>query len=517
MLCTLGYIVLSSYFFVPSVSAQKIESAFKPKVLTGVGYGLEAGAFVSSANSNPFWLRSNQFGEVPLESQVFTLRASAHKDFDTQIRNNKNKKKLRYAYGARAVINVGKANQFLFSELYGKLRYGAFEFQVGRQREIIGLVDTSLSIGSYAWSGNALPMPKIQISMPNYTPILKNGLIAVKGNFAHGWFGSGDSTEHYFLHQKSIYLRLGKPAWRFKLYGGINHQVQWGGKPRVPFLQGGTNAFITQYGSGLDAFIYVATGIPLQSLGYYRGTNTVSGEGGNRLGNHLGTIDLAVEYDNNKTKWMLYRQSIYEDGSLFVLSNISDGLTGLSIDMKGNKQGVQKIVFEYLNTTNQGGPKQSGNQTASIPELRGADDYFNNATYEEGWTYRKQTIGTPFLMPLSASTGVGLSDFIGNFKPRELVNPDLIINNRVRVGALSMQSQIKKVVLLTRVSYSENLGKYYLGTRELLVPVSINQVSFQQQFTFPYKQYQVGASLAYDSQGILENNWGLNLLLKRKF
>lgn len=513
----IGCIFCIASLLISNLFAQKKQIAFKSKILTGVGYSLEAGAFVSSGKSNPFWLRSNQYGEVPIENQVFSLRATATKDFDTQKRDSQNRKKLLYAYGARAVINVGRANQFLFSELYGKVRYGAFEFQVGRQKEIFGLVDSTLSIGSFVWSGNALPVPKIQISVPNYTPILKNGLIAVKGNFAHGWFGSGDSTLHYFLHQKSIYFRVGKPNWRFKFHGGMNHQVQWGGKPTVPFLQGGTNAFITKYGSGLDAFVHVATGISLNE-GYYKDNDGISGEGGNRLGNHLGTIDLALEYENNKTKWMLYRQSIYEDGSLFLLSNISDGLLGLSIQRKGVKNGLKKITFEYLNTSNQGGSFQSGNAVANvINELRGADNYFNNSTYDDGWTYRRQTIGTPFLMPLNASTGIIASDIIGNFTPRYPINPYYILNNRVKVGAVSIESRVKALHLLTRFSYSQNMGIYYLYTRTLLSPVSINQVSFQQQCTFPYKQYQIGATLAYDSQGVLEENWGLNLLVKRKF
>jgi len=488
--------------------------SFSQKVLKGVKYGLEAGVLGATGKTNPFWIRSNEYGEIPLESQVFTWRAEARKEYDSTLRDSKNKRKVLWGYGARTIVNVGKTNQIFFSELYGKAKYGAFEFSAGRRKEIVGLVDTTLSMGSYAWSGNALPIPKVQIALVNYTPILKNGLIAVKGNFAHGVFGSGDSTKHYFLHQKSVYFRVGKPYWRLKFYGGINHQVQWGGAPTVPFVQGGTNAFITKYGSGLQAFMHVALGKSINE-GSYTDNGGISGEGGNRLGNHVGSVDFALEYENNATKWFFYRQSLYEDGSLFFLNNISDGLTGISIDFKGKKQGIQRIVLEYLNTTSQGGSQSSGNQTSKVAQLRGVDDYFNNGTYEEGWTYRNQTIGTPFLMPLSASTGVGLSDFIGNFKPKGAVNPNLIVNNRVKVWALGLQSKISKVSLLTRISYSQNLGRYILDTRELLVPVSINQVSVQQQIAFPIKKYNISATFAYDNAGVLENNIGLNLLVKR--
>lgn len=489
---------------------------FSQNILKGTTYSLETGAFVSTANTNPFWLRSNQYGEVPLESQVFTLRGEARKEYDSLLLASK-RKKIVVGYGVRGIANLGKSNQLFFSEFYGKARYGAFEFYAGRRKEIIGLTDSTLSMGSYIWSGNALPMPKLQIALVNYTPLLKNGLLAIKGNFAHGWFGSGDSTKNYFLHQKSLYVRIGKPSWRFKFYGGINHNVQWGGSPTVPFIQGGTNALITKYGSGLEAYTHVVTGISLQALGYYKNSGGVSGEGGNRLGNHLGTVDIALEYDNDNTKLMFYRQSIYEDGSLFVLSNISDGLLGFSIDRKEAAQGIKKIVFEYLDTSSQGGSLQSGNQTAFVPQLRGGDDYFNNATYEEGWTYKKQTLGTPFLMPLSTSTRVSLQDLIGNFTSKVPINPNMIINNRVKAWLVGIQSKISRVNLLTRISYSQNFGKYYLYSRDLLAPVDFNQLSLRQQFAFSLKKYELSAVIAYDNAGLLEQNVGFNLLVKRQF
>ena len=174
-------------------------------------------------------------------------------------------------------------------------------------------------------------------------------------------------------------------------------------------------------------------------------------------------------------------------------------------------------MLEYLNTSNQGGSLQSGNQTAFIPELRGADDYFNNGTYEEGWVYRKQTIGTPFIMPLSASTGVTLKNLIGDFQPKSPVMPDMIINNRVKAWMLGIHSRISRVNLLTRVSYSQNFGKYYLYSRVLLTPIELSHVSVQQQVSFSVKKYTINAIVAYDNAGLLENNIGGSLVVRREF
>ncbi len=461
-------------------------------------FEVEAGTFLSTSASNPFWIRSNQYGEVPLESQGFTIRVQVKKDYAPRSPTDKKQNRLSYGYGIRAVVNTGTVNQFLLSELYGKVRYGAFEFYAGRRREIVGLVDTTQSAGSYIWSGNALPVPKVEISIPNYTPILKNGLISIKGNYAHSWLGTSDSVSDYYLHQKSLYVRLGKPSYRFKVYGGLNHQVQWGGNVLYPRVDNGV--LINKFGSDWETYVYVVTAKSLYSLdSLVVKNNAASAEGGNRVGNHLGTIDLAVEYETTLNKWFFYRQSIYEAGALFYLVNISDGLHGLSFSRKRAKTGILKVVLEYLQTSNQGGPYSSGR--AKNPYIKGYEDYMNNGRYIDGWVYQRQTIGTPFIMPLRYTTGL----------PETLdKNPYRIVNNRVQAVTLSVQSRVKQFDLLTRLSVSRNLGNYE-------IPLDVSQLSAQQQVIFPYKDYTFTAVLAYDNAGLLKQNLGVRLLAKRSF
>jgi hypothetical protein len=459
---------------------------------------VEAGTFLSTAASNPFWIRSNQYGEVPLESQGFSVRAQARKEYAPRSATDKKQGRFSYGYGIRAVANAGTVNQFLLSELYGKVRYGAIELYAGRRREIIGLIDSTLSTGSYIWSGNALPVPKIELSIPNYVPILKNGLIALKGNFSHGWLGSSDSVRNYYLHQKSLYFRLGKPAWRFKFYGGFNHQVQWGGDVLYPRVDNGVR--ITKFGTDWETYMFVVTGKSLYTLDTLEiKNNAASAEGGNRVGNHLGTIDLALEYETSRHKWFIYKQSIYEAGALFYLNNIADGLHGLSFTRKQANSGILKILLEYLQTTNQGGPYLSNRST--IQQLRGAEDYMNNGRYIDGWVYKGQTIGTPYIMPLRYTTGLPQ-----NLDP----NPNRLVNNRIKAVSLSVQSRVKQFDLLTRLSISQNLGSY-------IVPVDVNQLSAQQQVIFPIRKYTFTAVLAYDNAGVLTQNLGVSFFAKRSF
>jgi len=463
-----------------------------------IAYEVEAGAYAATAASNPFWIRSNQYGEVPLESQGFTVRAQAKKEYEPFVRGVKGQSKFSYGYGIRAILNAGAKNQVLVSEIYGKVRYGAVELSAGRRRQTMGLADSTLSAGSYIWSGNALPIPMVEVSIPNFTPILKNGLLAIKGNYAHGWLGTDDSIQNYYLHQKSLYVRIGKPNWRFKFYGGFNHQVQWGGSLLYPRIDGGVR--ITKYGTDLQTYLYVVSGKtlytsdPLIVL-----NNTASAEGGNRVGNHLGTIDFGLEYENDRAKWFFYKQSIYEAGALYYLNNIADGLYGLSFARKQASNGIQKIVVEYLQTSSQGGPSSSGR--SPIQQLRGAEDYFNNGRYLDGWVYKRQTIGTPFIMPLRYTTGL----------PQNLnKNPYRIVNNRVNAVTVGVMSKINQVNLLTRLSFSHNLGNYD-------VPLDYTQASVQQQVAFPIRKYIITTTLAYDNAGVLQQNLGMSLLVRRSF
>jgi hypothetical protein len=468
-----------------------------PKIFQDIRYEAEGGFLFSTNSTNPFWNQANQYGQVPLESKLITLRGQLKKEYQ-------DKRKLSYGYGARGVMNAGQRNKIIIPEIYAKVRYKALELYAGRRREMIGLADTLLTSGSYIWSGNALPIPKVELSIQNYIPIFfKSGLLSVKGRLSHGWFGSGDSTKNFLLHQSELYFRIGKPEWHFKIYAGINHQAQWAGRPTVPFYDSHNKVMVNEFGNSMEAYLNVVLGLPIDYATYrFRTGGQVYGEG-NRLGNHLGTLDLCLELTDKKSRWLFYRQSLYEDGSLFFLNNITDGLSGLSWTSKSKNSILKKIVVEYLQTSSQGGPLSA---RAVISQLRGQDNYFNNGLYEEGWVYKGQTIGTPFLMPLKNSTAL-LDD-----EKAQLLNPNMILNNRVNAMIVSVQSKISKVALLSRFSTSRNFGSYRPAYR-----ISANQISLQQQVSFQVKEYLLTSSLAYDGHGILKENLGVSLMVNRKF
>ena len=314
-----------------------------------------SGFIVSTDSITPFLMRSNQYGLVPFKSNTAYLNANIHKEYDSLYTIDRKLKPFGYGYGLELHANLGTVNQMLLPVGYAKIRYKAFEIYAGRRREIQGLVDTLGTMGSYIWSGNALPMPKVEISIPNYTPILGHGLISIKGNYAHGWFGKGDSVQNVWLHQKSFYMRIGKPTWKVRMYGGFNHQVQWGGYPTVPFYDEVSKQIINKYGTDWPTYIKVVSGVSVNRNGDGLSQGGPANEAWNRAGNHLGSLDLGIDIKIKNALFMIYRQSIFDDGSLYYLNNIADGLNGISIKKQNGI--LRNICIEFLNTSNQGGDK----------------------------------------------------------------------------------------------------------------------------------------------------------------
>lgn len=408
-------------------------------------YTAEAGVFATSSRQTPFWLRTNQYGIVPVTPSALTLRLSAHADYDTA-----RKHRFDYGYGLNVVTNAVGTNQFLLPEAYVKLRYRAFEVYGGRRREMFGLADSVLSTGAYAWSGNALPVPKIQIGIPVFTPVpFTKKWVSIMGQYAHGWLG-GSFVEHQMLHQKSLYLRVGKPGGRVQVSGGFNHQVVWGGySPELAKTLLSNGPYLP---ASFRNYAYVVTGIKAGGT-QDRTDGLTSFDYANRIGNHLGSIDVAADIRLNKLSLFVYRQSIFDDGSLFYLTNITDGLHGLRIRLPNPDAPVHDLVLEFLNTSSQGGALFSYDGGGVN---RGNDNYFNHGQFRDGWVYKGQTIGTPFITPQRGPDG---KIPFGTFSN----------NNRVRVFHVGMLGTIpgfgsplfgQQPTYQAKFSYSQNLGLY---------------------------------------------------------
>jgi Capsule assembly protein Wzi len=393
-------------------------------------YHAEASAIVGTEQT-PFWMRANKYGMVPIKGNTAVFSIGTYSDYQTT------KSKINWGYGLNVGAFAGSENKFIIQEAYFKAKWKAVEFYAGRRKEIQGLVDTTLSSGSYIWSGNALPMPKVQISIPDYISLGGEGLISIKGNYAHGWFDNGRKFEsNVLLHQKSLYFQFGKPNFKLKFFVGGNHQVQWGGKSSI-------------YPNILKSFKDYLSIITARSNVGRDTLNLSNIDEGNRTGNHLGSFDFGFNILFDNCKLFFYRQNIFEDGSLFYLNNISDGLNGISIHALKNLKNISaiKLNFEFLNTLSQGG---KGGYDAKFASQRGQDEYFNNGQYFDGWSYNKVSIGTPFILSVNQFPNQIVQKYYNYFS-----------NNRIQAYYLGFSGKFKdKYDFKAKYSFSKNWGTY---------------------------------------------------------
>lgn len=487
------------------VNAQRIlETEEDPK--TGSYHAsVEAqGILTTTRKTVPFWMRSNQFGSVPLPGVSGSLIGSVRKDYDTVDNMPTDAISGDYTHlvdwggGVEVRGDLGQGSRATIIEAYAKLKVSIFELKGGRSKDFVGLMDTSLSSGSFAISGNALGIPKIQISIPGYWTLPFTGqLISVTGNFAHGWIGQqrvvqdGKYIERQtYFHQLSFYGRLGRPDWRLHLSAGFNHQVFWGYRRNDP----------TYKISDFKTFEYVVMGKTYQ---------------GSKIGNHIGSIDLRMDYDFDDFSIGLYRQNFYDEGALAKLANIKDGLNGIVLVNKRVNMGGffwNRFLLELFYSKDQAGYPNS-KRTAS-----GDENYYNNNEYTPGWSYKDMGLGNPFITP-QWTTRTGL--------PNDL--PDYFNNNRVVAFYAGMDASLDDYSFLAKVSYSLNYGTFgtspwghsrgitfyppkygiWKEVKQFSAYLEVNRQLFD--------GWQVGCVGALDAGGLFYNNGGLIIKLKKSF
>jgi hypothetical protein len=423
---------------------------------------VEVGILGSSISQTPFWLRTNQYGTVPIGGSAATLRAGLARDYKAQPRADTTKTgrpraRPDWGFGLNAVANTGPvdrpnpdfndARQVLWPDVFGKLRYGAVELFAGRRREVYGLGDTTLTSGFVAWSGNAMTFPKIQIHTPGFVPIggWFQRAVAFRAGYAHGWF-TESLIEDAYLHQKYLYVKFGKPTARLTFTLGLNHQAQWGG--RAEYLRALPYAIDGQLPATARDYVSVVLATYPDELTTDQQTDF---DGTNRVGNHLGSIDFAFDWTDNRRGWLLYHSHIYEDASGVSFQNLPDGLTGLRwLDRRptggGKRVRLVRAVLEVLYTAN-----QSGDIFDQRTRFQGRDNYFNHSQYTNGWSYQGRTIGTPFIAQratfsaeVNAQIGGGL--FPNNRLLMYYAGAELLVYGQIRVTA--------------RLAWSRNFGTF---------------------------------------------------------
>lgn len=456
---------------------------------------ISLGGGMSTSAFTPFWIQSNRYGVIPNAGSF--VSGSAGIEHRTSILSKKDTTyKWSFGYGFEAAVNYFDSEvEMVIPQTYGTIAFHNWELMVGRKKMHVGLADSTLGSGSYAWSGNAHPITRIKFGLRDFTPVpFTKEIFWIMGFYSDGRFQNDrPRTSELRLHQKALYgqLRLWKD--HFRICAGFNHQVQWGGLSPDQTINDTMPRGFKNYKRVVLGKSVAGTNEDLPDI-----------DAGNRLGNHLGTIDIGFEIHTKKALFFAYRQSIFEDGSLYYLTNVQDGLHGIKYkSLQPSRSGfnIHEVVLEYLYTKSQGGPE-------FVPvenKRRGKDNYFNNSQVADGWSESGRTIGTPFITPTSQTEWAWPTYHIF-----------FTSNNRVEAFYLGLRGGVGSLVDWTlKGSYSKNAGTY-----DRPFPGEPKQISALVALTFNTELIGPGTLIsisgAVDQGDLFPDTFGLEFSLKKQ-
>lgn len=413
MSCRFYIIVVMISLFVSASAEYRLETEYS--LSTALGSGDFAPYYISSLRHG----RITQSKEIQAEVSV--------------VRKMDENKRFSYGFGATLIGGYASAvdyerfyyptmswyehserpSSFWIQQLYGEIRYRGIQLEIGAKEHNSALLTQSLTSGDLVFSGNTRPMPQLRVGFNDFQDIpLTDGWVQIDGELAYGKMLDDDWNRNHFnyygwhitdnqwYNYKRCYFRT-KPSKPFSVTVGLQAAAVFGGT--TYYYYRGEEIESTKNANGLKTFAKMLLPYQDGGEGFY-------------TGNHLGSWDLRARYRlRNGDEISAYFSWLWEDGSGIGKQNGWDGLWG--IEYKASDKGLLNgMLVEYLDFTNQSGPIHYAPEDFPSPTITGhaagADDYYNNATYNS-YSYFGQSIGTPAMMaPIYNKDGYPA--FIGN-------------------------------------------------------------------------------------------------------
>lgn len=346
------------------VYSEAQKKQYQPQVTINAGMEIMSN-LGGTTNQLPYWMHVNNFGRVDQNSaNVINYIEGNSKLFESH--------NFDIETGVNISSRLSKSSSIFFDRAY--LKINAFDFKVlgGRFLDPLTEKENNLSTGSFMYSRNATPIPKIALATDGFNDVpLTNGILRYNGFFGHGWFEEDRYVSNAYLHEKFFYLSIKYDF--FEAVGGIVHNVQWGG-----ISQGNRGKLPSDW----DTFkeVVFASGSSDQSA--------PGGEQSNAVGNSVAAYDFSLSLFFDKVDLRAYRLFYLEDKVSTRFRSPWDGIWGLSIKPKGVSL-ITNILWEHINTKR---------QDSFAYEPFGTSRYYNNFVYRSGWTYHRRVIGNPLLI-----------------------------------------------------------------------------------------------------------------------
>lgn len=452
----------------------------------------------------PFWARTGRDGIVPYSSSALAIGGA---DVEYKAENG-----LYFQAGTNLVGNLTLRNPIqkthvggIVDRLYVSGGWKMLHLDVGMKPRAKELGNLSITGGNLIMTGNARNMPGIN-AWTDWIYFERLHLFGIKGNFAHYQLNDTRYTSGAMVHAKSLAVKLG---WRdmVELEAGLDHWAQWGGTSQT---QG------PQPSSFRDFLRVIVAG--------RGGSDASKSDQLNALGNHLGREYVRINYNASSYRFSFQYDMPYEDGSnLIQTQTFPDGVWSLRFALNRNDALVTEAIYEYIQTTWQSG--NTHDRPATEEEMTkdygrevywqdpdnhyygrivvgGLDNYFNNSSYNSGWTYHGRTIGLPLLLPAAP-------DKDGYTRG--------IVNNRVRGHHLGVKGNFGPLPYAFKATYTSNWGRYHIGEGNFFYNRPW-QLSLALELEFGEKITNLPMTLAVGAYGdigkLYQNSFGLTLRIR---
>jgi len=480
------YIFVLSLFFICNAYSQD-----------SLNYRIAFFGSASDGKYTPFWMTSNTYGMVPLQPNNGYIRGDI--SWNHSFLNG-----IKLEAEVDVVTAAKHTSSFWFHQLYAAASYRNISFFVGAKEQYYSMLDKNLSSGDMTYSTNARPIPEINFAFPNYTDLpFTKGYIQFKCDFAVGKSFDNDYTlrtkipdAKYAIdilwHHKSLFFKWEDPNDRIPFWGviGLDNAAQWAGWTTYGDPKKNPN---TKNPNTFRDFIRIV-------LNERGGEEASLGEQINALGNHVGTYNIKIGFKDKKFQTALYKQHFYEDKSGLELANWRDGIWGGELTLF-NQSFLQKVVLEYLQTTNQSGPLHFLYYDPILyPNARGggSDNYYNHGIYYCGWSYFGRAIGNALLTSPEYNEGNQL-----NFR-----------NNRVKSIHLGLSGKISD-----EFSYRMLCTEMY-GWGTHLRPFLKRKDNLSSLIECIYNPkklngWQIGLQASFDKGDLYGNNYGGSLKISK--
>lgn len=441
-----------------------------------VNYEIGALSSISTESTLPFWMVSNKNGIVPNQNNAL-IDVSLFSEFRPKYKG------IDFSYGASFIGSKANNSDLIIGQFYGGIQWKSLQLILGSKYEDELFGGLSSSNGDILNSKNARAFPGINFQLADFVNLpFGPKCLTVKMSWAEYILNDTRIVDQAHLHHKSLFLKL-KTSERIEITAGLDDYAQWGGE----------SATLGKQASGFKDYIRVVTGAS-------GGSNALETDQINALGNHIGAYYFNLSHKGRSLDWSFYWSHPFEDRSGRELSNFPDGLYGLFLDLKKEKNWITHLLYEYYYTKDQSGRYGFFIDENGVGHIKsGGDNYFNNGVYASGWTFFGRTIGSPFFTPAVEGTD-GITHGV--------------MNNRFVAHHLGVKGYIGKCLpYRVMLSYSKNFGRYS-------VPLKNTPEQFSGYFEVQVPEgklpFEISLGAAGDLGNYLKDNYGVYIRLCKR-